>query len=191
MNATIPGKSTAHRIILIGFSGCGKSTVAELLGQRLMYQTVDLDKQVEMVYLQQNELHLSSREIFDTYGSAYFGSLQLQTLQELDQEQHLIIATGGGAMAVPGIRDNIRKLGHVCYLQTSAEAIYQRLMIRGFPLFLQSEPTLANVKKHWEQRHTEYTAAADSIIESSSLTAEQTVKAILSCIKPILSKDTA
>ena len=77
-------------IYLVGFMGCGKTTVG---GQLAIYEG---KKFIDIDALIVKEAHLSIPRIFKNYGEAYFRTLESQTLQKTTQEHAAIIATGGG-----------------------------------------------------------------------------------------------
>ena len=65
-------------IILIGMMGCGKTTVGELLAQRLKKTLVDTDRLIEV------RLGMSIPEIFESEGEDYFRSVELGVAQAAD-----------------------------------------------------------------------------------------------------------
>jgi shikimate kinase/3-dehydroquinate synthase len=81
-----------ERIVLIGFSGTGKSTIARLLANALNWTAIDTDRAVEIVATK------TIPDIFAQDGEAIFRDLERTLLlHSLDQTQ-VVIATGGGAI---------------------------------------------------------------------------------------------
>ena len=58
------------KIILLGYMGCGKSTIAVALSNRIGIPFVDLDKEIEA------KVGLSIDAIFKKYGEIYFRKLE-------------------------------------------------------------------------------------------------------------------
>ena len=66
-----------NNIVLIGFMGCGKTTVGEKLAKELTYAFLDTDAYIE------NREQKSIREIFEQDGENYFRNVETKSLQEL------------------------------------------------------------------------------------------------------------
>ena len=80
------------KVYLVGFMGCGKSSIGKMLARELGYTFVDMDKR-----LSEREGR-SVNEIFAHYGENHFRKLEADFLREIAEthEENLIIATGGG-----------------------------------------------------------------------------------------------
>ena len=81
-----------QNIVLIGMPGCGKSTIASMLAEKMNYQAVDAD--LEIVKLAGKSIP----EIFADDGEETFRNLETQVLAELGKQSQKIIATGGGCV---------------------------------------------------------------------------------------------
>ena len=78
-------------VILMGFMGCGKSTVGVRLSYKLQKAFLDTDNLIEKM----EGMPISN--IFDTYGEAYFREKETEVLAALKQEKaDRIISLGGG-----------------------------------------------------------------------------------------------
>ena len=78
-------------IILIGFMGCGKSTVGRKLANALSYTFRDTDAMIEEAYGK------SISKMFEEDGEEYFRNAETKLLQKLSDEANgLVLATGGG-----------------------------------------------------------------------------------------------
>ena len=81
----------ADKIILMGFMGCGKSTIGKVLSKKLGMPFVDLDDVIE------KEAKTSISKIFAGKGEKYFRQLETKVLKNiLDRDEQLILALGGG-----------------------------------------------------------------------------------------------
>ena len=87
--------SACSLICLIGFMGCGKSTVGRLLAERLGYAFLDLDALVE------ERRGKSILEIFRCEGEEAFRGYETDALNSLTGRGRLVLAAGGGAAARP------------------------------------------------------------------------------------------
>ena len=86
-----------RRVVLVGFSGSGKSTVALMLAARLNWQPVDLDIEIEI------EAGRTIPEIFATDGEAVFRATEQRHLARALARDRVVIATGGGAVVDPAV----------------------------------------------------------------------------------------
>jgi shikimate kinase len=108
-------------IILIGYRGTGKTTLAAPLAERLGWTAVDADVELE------RRAGRSIREIFDVSGEPEFRRLERETLIELLGRQQLVIAAGGGAILDPDTRRDFQAAGPVVWLRASVDTIERRL----------------------------------------------------------------
>lgn len=81
-----------QNIVLIGMPGCGKSTIAKLLAEKLGRKVVDTDQEIEKL------AGKSIPEIFAEDGENTFRDLETKVLSEFGKQSQLIIATGGGCV---------------------------------------------------------------------------------------------
>lgn len=112
------------RVVLTGFSGTGKSTVAALLAQRLGWRAVDTDQEIE------RQAEMSIPAIFRDHGEAAFRQRERDALQAAVRQDAVVIATGGGASASEAAwgSDLLRSPGTlVIALDAGPETIVARL----------------------------------------------------------------
>ncbi len=100
---------TEKRIVLTGFMGVGKSTVARFLASLLGSTRIDLD-----TFIEQNE-KCTIAEIIKTRGEARFRQIETANLRRiLGENDARVIALGGGAWTMPENRRLIKE----CQLTT-------------------------------------------------------------------------
>lgn len=147
-----------EKIVLIGFMGAGKSTVAQLLAERCQRPWVDLDA---LIVRQSGRVSVS--EVFDTDGEPHFRQLEAQVAQSLGAAPDLIVATGGGAPANPDALSALSAGAVVVWLQVSWDTVWTRLRSD------QERPLWRNIdqaKALFEQRQSVYRQAADIQVET-------------------------
>ena len=85
-----------ERIVLIGFSGTGKTTLARLVAEELGWEAVDVDAEIERSW------NATIPAIFRDRGEAAFRERERTILREALRRDRLVIASGGGVPAQPG-----------------------------------------------------------------------------------------
>lgn len=160
-------------VVLIGFMGCGKTTVGIRLSYRLRRPVEDTDKRIE------REQGVTISEIFAQQGEGHFRNLETRLLERMCREDvSRIVATGGGLPLREENRQLLRRLGHVVYLRVRPETVYQRLKGDTTRPLLQGEDPLGKIKGLLEARQPIYEAAADTIIDVDDLTVEEIISQI-------------
>jgi len=109
------------RIFLIGFMGCGKTTLGKKLAKHLNYTFIDLDSYIEKT------TNKTITEIFENKGEKKFRIVEKENLMEVCKKDNLVIATGGGT---PCFFDNMQKIldnGKAIYLKMEIEDLLERL----------------------------------------------------------------
>ena len=115
---TSSASNNQPHLILIGFMGCGKSSVGSLLAQRLGRDFVDSDTFIT------DKIGLSINEIFAQLGEAHFRKIEAESIRHFKHIKNpLVIATGGG---MPAFHD-IRELGEVFYLHADFDTLFARI----------------------------------------------------------------
>lgn len=81
-----------QNIILTGMPGCGKTTIAQAIGEKTGREVIDIDKVIEF------EQKKSVAEIISKYGEETFRNLEHQAIVENCKLSNKVIALGGGAI---------------------------------------------------------------------------------------------
>jgi shikimate kinase len=115
----------ADKVYLVGFMGAGKSTVARALARRLHWQAEDIDERVE-----QRERR-SIPTIFRQEGEPYFRALEREELIALLPLRGTVVATGGGTIVDPTVRELMLRDGAVVWLDVSFATILERVPVDG------------------------------------------------------------
>lgn len=160
-------------IALIGFMGVGKSTVSACLGEMLGRTVIDMDRKIE------EEEGMSIPDIFETYGEAYFRSLETKLLTETGTKEAVILSCGGGvAMREENVR-TIKKNGRIVLLDASPATILERVGAdEGRPL-LKGRKDIASIRALMEERREKYEAAADIVVSTDKKEVRQICEEII------------
>ena len=154
-----------NNIILIGYMGCGKTTVGKNLARITGYTFTDTD---EMIEKQQGR---TISEIFATDGEEAFRKMETKLLEQLIQEQstQLVISTGGGMPLREKNRKLLAELGTVIYLQTKPQTVYERIKDDTKRPLLQCEDPLARINEMLAARGPIYESTTNNIIPVDDL----------------------
>ena len=78
-------------VVLLGYMGCGKSTVGQILAKNLKTNFLDLDD-----YIEQKQ-NTSISEIFNTKGELFFRTIESDAVKQLcHNSDSLVLAMCGG-----------------------------------------------------------------------------------------------
>ncbi|MGL4363230.1 MAG: shikimate kinase [Cellulosilyticaceae bacterium] len=109
-----------NNIYLIGFMGCGKTTIGQQIAIQQGKKFYDLDRQVV------KSEGKSIKYLFETYGETYFRKVETNILLETKHYKQVIIATGGGVVECEENREFLKNQ-FVIYLDLPFELVYQRV----------------------------------------------------------------
>lgn len=148
-------------IILVGYMGCGKTTVGKNLARICNFTFLDTD---ELIEEQQGR---SISEIFATDGEAAFRDMETEVLKSMieQQKERLVISTGGGMAVREENRGLLKQLGVVFYLKAKPETVYERVKGDTKRPLLQCDDPLSRIREMQEQREPAYKDAAHHVIE--------------------------
>lgn len=166
------------KIVLLGYMGCGKSTIAQNLSKNTNLPFLDLDICIE------KKANLSIKEIFEQYGEIYFRKLEHEMFLELLQSpENSIIGLGGGTPCYANNhlllqKENISSI----YLKASIETLYNRLVYNKSrrPLIadMEEEEMKEFIAKHLFDRSFYYNHAQHKVVVDNK-TVDETVQDIL------------
>jgi len=156
--------SVKGHLILIGFMGSGKSTIARKLAGRLKMKAIDMDASIA------RDAGMSVKEIFEQEGEEGFRVREQAFLESMALCKPCILSCGGGIVTRTKARGLLKQLGTVVYLEVSADEAISRISHpETRPLLHGSIPP----SQLLEQRRPLYEEAADIIFSTNGLTINQ------------------
>ena len=109
-------------IVLIGYRGCGKTTIGRRLADRLWWPFVDTDDLVV------KKAGKSIADIFEQHGEKAFRDVEAEAVKEVARLQEHVIALGGGAVLRKENVDVLRKAEHkLVYLKCDPQELHKRI----------------------------------------------------------------
>lgn len=112
-------------VSLIGFMGCGKSTLARLLWKGYDVGNIDLDQYIETAEGR------SVKDIFSSDGEAHFRSLEVKYLSEIVRTPYrkdIVLALGGGTPTIDAAAEIIKNKTFGVYLKASVDTLLANLL---------------------------------------------------------------
>lgn len=165
-------------VILIGFMGVGKGSVAREVVKNSSYMAIDTDDLIESME------NRKIKTIFEVEGESYFRKLEKNVAKWLESSvQNTLISTGGGFYK----QKNLKKIGIIVLLDSPFDAIIKR--IKEHPNAskkLKKRPLLADLAKAkalYEERRPEYLKLADVVIDVTNKSAEACATELLKKVK--------
>jgi len=158
-------------LFLIGYRGCGKTTVAARLADRLGWPAVDADVELE------RRAGKSIRQIFADDGERAFRDLESAVVASLAQGDRQVIALGGGAVLREENRQALAGRGPVVWLTASPETLWRRIAADGTTAERRPNLTAAGgldeIRRLLAERTPLYAAAATWVVDAESRSPEQ------------------
>jgi shikimate kinase len=155
---------------LVGFMGCGKSTIGRKLARKLNYRFVDTDELIVRA-------HGAISEIFANEGEAAFRRYEREAVREaLESEAESIIALGGGALTVAINRRLLERHAHRVFIKASSGQILARLRrSREVRPLLGATPTLQRIDELYAHRMAQY-LSVDHVVETAGKRAGEVIE---------------
>lgn len=165
-----------ENIILIGFMGCGKTSVGKRLAHALGCEFLDTDELIEQ------EQQRSISAIFEMDGEAVFREMETECLKSLltRKDDGFVLSVGGGLPIREVNRELLKELGNVVLLQVSPEVVYKRLRNDKTRPLLQDKNPLGRILDLMSVRKSYYEDAAMHIVDVNERDFEEIVDDILS-----------
>jgi shikimate kinase len=155
---------TPSSIVLLGFMGCGKTTVAGVLKEVTKEEWIDTD-----TLIQQREA-CGIDQIFAEKGEAYFRKLETNILKECLERNSTsrIYSLGGGTPMTKENEAYIRALGTVFYLKLDGNTLYERLKGDTARPLLQTPNPAEKIRELLSLREPVYHKLADYVITAKA-----------------------
>jgi len=163
-------------LFLIGLRGTGKTTVAQILAQRLGWPWFDADVEIEA------RAGKSIAQIFTDEGEPAFREWERQVLALLAAKDRAVLALGGGAILREDNRQAIARGGRAVWLTASPEALWRRIQVdattAGRRPNLSASGGLAEIEATLAARRDIYRACATCEIDTEGKTPGEVADAI-------------
>lgn len=161
------------RIYLIGYMGCGKSTLGRKLAAALQLSFIDLDTFLEEKYFR------TIPQIFAEEGESGFRLKEQKVLHEVAAFDNIIVATGGGAPCFFDNMEIMNSSGFCIFLDIDTQSLVNRLIhakterpiIKG-----KSPDELYHFIEEMMQKRRPFYEKAHYILKGSEIRPEQVIE---------------
>lgn len=138
-------------LVLIGMPGSGKTTISEILSNKVGMKLLNIDK-----YIEKNE----GKSISDIFlnGEDYFREIESQAVEVISKETGTVIDTGGGVIKNPKNIQLLRENGVIVFINRPLENILSDLQVGHRPLLKDGKE---RIYKLFEERYDIYKSSCD------------------------------
>lgn len=161
-----------RNIVLIGFMGTGKTTVATAVANRLKMKYVSTDDLIE------KKEKRTINEIFTDSGEDYFRDVETAVIRDVSCRDGLVIDTGGGAVLREGNIELLKSGGVVICLAADENTVMERTKKYKHRPLLNVEDPQRKIRDLLAKRAPLY-ARADHMVDTGNLTIRQAVERVV------------
>jgi shikimate kinase len=148
-------------LYLVGFMGTGKTTVGRAAAQRLGFECIDSDVEIE------RRSGKTIPEIFAGDGEPAFRRLEREFITQGHPATRSVVACGGGLVIQPGMGDLLRQRGVVICLHASFETIMARVARQGNRPLLEGPDPAEKARQLYAEREPIYRRSGTLILTDS------------------------
>lgn len=163
-------------IVLIGYRGCGKSTVGRKLAEALWMDYVDLDEEIA------RQAKRPVSELFSHVGAEEYGQIESYVMAEIAGRSGQVIGVGGRTLMTAVNIATLKNCGEckMVYLKAEPAALFRRLA--GRERSPNYQDTLEEIQQLLAEREPVYKSASDVTVDTTHMDADRVVKHICQMI---------
>jgi len=160
-------------IVLIGYRGCGKTSIGRKLADRLWQPFVDTDDLVT------KKAGKSIKDIFEQDGEERFRQLEAEVIKEAAKLQEHVIALGGGGATRQENVKALRDAGHkLIYLRCEPAELFRRIQMdpntgTSRPALTKQGGGIEEIRAVMAEREPAYRAAAQAELDVTHLSVDE------------------
>ena len=171
------------QLAIIGFKGCGKSTVGHLLAEKMGRPFQDTDQILENLYMKKNGEKIGFREIYVRHGRDFFEELETEAVEEAMDGEPKVISFGGGSLMTMAARGLTTGDAILVYLTAEPGVLFDRIVAQGIPAFFSTADPRQSFEQLLEKRRPIYEKYADITVDNSYSSPEQTAEEVMEALK--------
>lgn len=148
-------------LYLVGFMGTGKTTVGRAVAQRIGFQLLDSDHEIERAQGR------TIPDIFAQSGEPAFRAMERAFIEQGHPATRTLVACGGGLVVQPGMLEMLQARGVVVCLHASVETILSRTSRQRNRPLLEVEDPEARIRSLYAAREPIYKRSGTVILTDS------------------------
>ena len=160
-------------IFLIGMMGAGKSTIGNLLSQKLDIPFFDTDTEIEKI------MEMSIDKIFNDFGENRFRMIESVFFNECIKANYNVYATGGGIVENPENHKALKNNGICIFLDCSIEVLNERLKKKYKDRPLIKDNYKNKIKNIYNKRYNQYESCSHININVDNYSESEIVDLII------------
>ena len=146
-------KKDSGNLVLIGMSGCGKSTIGQKVAEQMQRNFIDTDTEII------KKINMPIATYFEKFGENAFRAVEQEVIAEVSKQNGVVIATGGGVVLSEKNIEMLQQNGYLIWLKRE---IAQLEIGNGRPL----AKNFDDVNQLYQKRIPYYQKAAHMIVEN-------------------------
>lgn len=163
-------------IVLIGFMGAGKTSLADYLSDHYDMKMVETDQEIV------RREGLSIPEIFERYGEEYFRDRETEVIRDVGEGTRMVISVGGGAVLRDENVANMKASGSIILLTATPAAILDRVKGSSNRPLLNGNMNEEYIERLMERRRARYEEVADYVVDTTGRTIPEVCDAVIAAV---------
>ena len=182
--ASTPRHAPFCGIALIGLRGAGKSTLGKILAEKIGWDFIELNKEIEQ------DNGLSVAEIIALYGLEGFRRMEQAALQRLlVRTKPMVLATGGGIVSEPLTFDQVLASFYTVWLKAEPGEHMARVRRQGdLRPMADDHSAMAELRSILLSREPLY-ARASAIVDTAGLSVDAAAARLIDAVQPVLQNE--
>ncbi len=145
-----------NNIVLVGFSGTGKTSIGKKLADKLNYTSFDSDEMIE------SYTNLKIPEIFEKFGEDYFRNLESKFIEFSTGIKKIVISTGGGVVDKSINYNMLQEFNDIIYIYSGLKSSLDRIDMNSRPYL--NGKSIDEIETIFNTRKNKYFSICDGII---------------------------
>lgn len=185
---------------LMGMKHCGKSTLGKKAAARMNVPFFDLDDIILRLYNSRSTgpvEEISVREVYKETGKRGFLELEAEGARQIavslapekvpDEGSAIsgVCSLGGGTIENSRAMKQLSKHGLFCYIREDAEVLFDRIISRGIPAFLDPADPWEDFLRLYSRRTALYEGKADINLEAGGRGIDDIFEDLITAIKEV------
>ena len=164
------------RIVLIGFRGTGKTTIAKQLAEMLGWPRISSDEMIEQ------KIGMVISDFVAKEGWPAFRKVETAVIQQISTEEQAVIDCGGGVIENPRNMAALSNQALIVWVDAGLEDIFDRLNQSGNRPLLTQGDLRQDIQTNYERRKPLYQRHSGFYVNTSKANALEVCREIVKLV---------